>query len=170
MDLVLVSGGVRSGKSHFAESLLSLQHQDSWVYWATGQACDPEMAERIACHKASRPSGVLTVEEGFRALLASGRLEEGDLGERPLLLDNLGFCVMELLDDEIEPWMDRFSTILARRKGMTVVVTDEVGFGGVALSELGRRFADRIGRWNQKLSREATQVYAVMMGCPIRLR
>ena len=170
-DLVLVSGGVRSGKSAFAESLLLHRHQESWVYWATGQANDPEMDARIARHRESRPPGVLTVEEGFRDLLSSGRLEEGgDLIQRPLLLDSLSFCVLELMDEEIDPWMDRFSTILSNRRAMTVVVTDEVALGGVSASEVGRRFADRIGLWNQKLAREAAQVFAVLMGLPLRLR
>ncbi len=170
-DLILVSGGVRSGKSVFAESLLLHRHQHSWVYWATGRAEDSEMESRIALHRASRPSGVFTVEEGFRALLASGRLEEGgDLRTRPLLLDSLGFCVLELLEEEINPWIERFSSLLSGRRATTVIVTEEVGLGGVAGSPPARRFADRIGLWNQRLAHEASQVYAVMMGCPLRLR
>ncbi|MCL5284852.1 MAG: bifunctional adenosylcobinamide kinase/adenosylcobinamide-phosphate guanylyltransferase [Nitrospirae bacterium] len=170
-DLVLVSGGVRSGKTAYAESLLRHRHQESWFYWATGRALDSEMESRIAAHKKCRPPGVVTIEEGFRDLLASGRLaEEGDLREKPLLIDSLGFCVLELLEEEIEPWIDRFSAVLSGRRAMTVIVTDEVGLGGVAGSALGRRFADRIGLWNQRLSREAAQVWAVMMGCPLRLR
>ena len=170
-DLILVSGGVRSGKTAFAESLLLHRHQQSWLYWATGRAEDSEMEARIALHRASRPEGVHTLEEGFRAMMESGRLEEGgDLGDRPLLLDSLGFCVLELLEEEIGPWIERFSRLLSGRRATTVIVTEEVGLGVVAGSPLGRRFADRIGLWNQRLSLEASQVYAVMMGCPLRLR
>ncbi len=170
-DLVLVSGGVRSGKSAFAESLLLHRYQESWLYWATGRAEDPEMDARIAAHRKLRPPGVLTLEEGFRDLLSSGRLAEGgDLRDSPLLLDSLGFCVLELMEEEFEPWIERFSGVLAGRRATTVIVTDEVGLGGVSGSTLGRRFADRIGLWNQRLAREAAQVWAVMMGCPLRLR
>ena len=170
-DLVLVSGGVRSGKSAFAESLLLHRYQESWLYWATGRAEDSEMDARIAAHRKLRPPGVLTLEEGFRDLLSSGRLAEGgDLRDSPLLLDSLGFCVLELMEEEFEPWIERFSGVLAGRRATTVIVTDEVGLGGVSGSTLGRRFADRIGLWNQRLAREAAQVWAVMMGCPLRLR
>lgn len=170
-DLVLVSGGVRSGKSAFAESLLRHRYQESWLYWATGRAGDPEMEARIAAHRKLRPPGVLTLEEGFRDLLSSGRLENGgDLRERPLLLDSLGFCVLEILEDGCESWIERFSGALSGRPATTVIVTDEVGLGGISGSALGRRFADCIGLWNQRLARDATQVWTVMMGCPLRLR
>ena len=71
-DLVLVSGGVRSGKSAFAESLLRHRYQESWLYWATGRAGDPEMEARIAAHRKLRPPGVLTLEEGRREVFRPG--------------------------------------------------------------------------------------------------
>ncbi len=170
-DLVLVSGGVRSGKSAFAESLLLHRYQESWLYWATGRAEDSEMDARIAAHRKLRPPGVLTLEEGFRDLLSSGRLAEGgDLRDRPLLLDSLGFCVLELMEEEFNRWTACIDGLFFFAPSASVFLTDEVGLGGVSGSTLGRRFADRIGLWNQRLAREAAQVWAVMMGCPLRLR
>jgi adenosylcobinamide kinase/adenosylcobinamide-phosphate guanylyltransferase len=171
-SLVLVSGGVRSGKSAFAERLISERAGGGWTYWATGQARDREMEERIAGHRLRRPAHVGTIEEGFCSLVSSGKIgETGILSDRPLLIDNLGFCVLELLEVEFSgPWMDRFGRVLATRKGLTVVVTDEVGSGGVAMTPLGRTFADRIGEWNQRLASQADEVYVVMMGCPLRLK
>lgn len=175
-SLVLVSGGVRSGKSAFAESLMEKRFGNlPWIYWATGKALDPEMEERVRRHRNARKEGTVTLERGFRDLLGSGRLD-GDLSGTPILLDNLGFCVMDLLGSLTEDgetfgeWTDRFSRAIENRKSSLLVVTDEVGQGGVALSPLGREFADRIGEWNQSLARQAAEVYAVMLGCPLRLR
>jgi len=171
-DLVLVTGGVRSGKTAFAMELLAHRHGSRWIYWATGKALDSEMEARIARHREERPEGVATFEAGLSEGLPFGVLGAG--GERddlPVLLDSLGFCVLETLSEpSIDPWMDRLSDLFARRQGPVVVVTEEVGWGGVAMEPSGRLFADRLGLWNQRLAREASSVYAVMAGCPLRLR
>ncbi len=50
---ILVTGGARSGKSGFAEKLMS-SLTDQAFYVATGQAFDDEMKERIARHQHQR--------------------------------------------------------------------------------------------------------------------
>ena len=59
--MTLVLGGARSGKSRYAEWLIATYPQP-WIYVATAQARDDEMAERIAAHKARRAAGWRTVE------------------------------------------------------------------------------------------------------------
>jgi adenosylcobinamide kinase/adenosylcobinamide-phosphate guanylyltransferase len=171
-SLILVSGGIRSGKSAFAERLMAERAGSAWTYWATGRAHDPEMESRIAAHRKRRAAGVETVEDDFCSFVRSGTFGEGGpLSDTPLLLDNLGFCVMELLElDSSGPWVERFGRILSGRTALTVIVTDEVGGGGVALTPLGRSYADLIGEWNQHLARQASEVYTVVMGCPLRLK
>ncbi len=64
---ILISGGARSGKSQFAETLaLELaknRSQTSIAYIATAQVTDPEFEARIAHHQARRSSFFKTVEE-----------------------------------------------------------------------------------------------------------
>ena len=171
-SLILVSGGIRSGKSAFAERLMDERAGSSWTFWATGRARDPEMEARIASHRKRRAAGVETVEDDFCAFVSSGIFGEGGpLSDTPLLLDNLGFCVMDLLELESSgSWVERFGRILSGRTGLTVIVTDEVGGGGIAMTPLGRSFADLTGEWNQQLARQASEVYTVVMGCPLRLK
>ena len=59
--MTLVLGGARSGKSRYAEWLIATYPQP-WIYVATAEARDDEMAERIAAHKARRDAGWQTIE------------------------------------------------------------------------------------------------------------
>ena len=49
-QIILCSGGARSGKSEFAERL-ALSTEGRKAYVATGQAFDEEMVDRIKKHK-----------------------------------------------------------------------------------------------------------------------
>lgn len=62
MSLVFLTGGTRSGKSSLAVALAQRSGADV-IFIATATAGDEEMAERIALHRAERPSGWTTVEE-----------------------------------------------------------------------------------------------------------
>jgi len=59
--ITLVLGGARSGKSRYAEWLITT-YPKPWIYVATAEARDEEMAERIAAHQARRDAGWQTIE------------------------------------------------------------------------------------------------------------
>jgi adenosylcobinamide kinase / adenosylcobinamide-phosphate guanylyltransferase len=78
-ELIFISGGVRSGKSAYAESLLLNTAADRRVYLASGQARDSEMAERILRHQQDREGeGWLTIEQPLRMEQALQKLKKGD--------------------------------------------------------------------------------------------
>ncbi|MBX5489951.1 MAG: bifunctional adenosylcobinamide kinase/adenosylcobinamide-phosphate guanylyltransferase [Chloroflexi bacterium] len=172
--LVLVIGGVRSGKSRFAERLAA-----SWsprvLYIATARPTDPELAARVAAHRARRPSSWSTSEEPLepaRAIAAAS-------GEMVVLLDSLTLLVANALTHEPPlaapaAHVERVVRDLIERgraeQRRLIVVTDEVGQGGVALSPLGRRFADLLGDANQALAAAADHVYYLLAGLAVDWR
>lgn len=154
--ITLVLGGARSGKSEVAERLVA-RLGDSVTYVATGTAGDdPNMAARIARHRARRPSTWSTVEAGDDL---AGALHGID---GPVLVDALGTWLARA--DEFAVDADALCDALDGRHGDTVVVSEEVGLGVHPSSEAGRRFRDALGLLNQRVADIADDVLLVVAG------
>lgn len=168
-ELVLVGGGVRSGKSAYATEL-AMQLGARRVLVATAQALDDEMAARIAAHRAERGDRFVTVEE---PLDLAGVLLSIDADV--VVVDCLTLWISNLLLrgeglPAIAARVDRVAEVLARRRFHAILVTNEVGMGLVPESALGRAFRDAAGRTHQRLARDADRVYLAALGCVLRLR
>jgi adenosyl cobinamide kinase/adenosyl cobinamide phosphate guanylyltransferase len=157
--ITLVLGGTRSGKSEVAEALLA-DAPGPVTYVATGEATDDGMAGRIAAHRARRPDDWSTVEAGtdLAAVVA-------DLTGH-VLVDSLGTWVAR--DAHLEPDGAALCAALAARDaggtGDTVVVSEEVGLGVHAATEVGRRFADALGTLNRAVAARSDRVLLVVAG------
>jgi adenosylcobinamide kinase/adenosylcobinamide-phosphate guanylyltransferase len=162
--LTLVLGGARSGKSRYAESLITAQ-PSPWVYVATAQAGDAEMAERIAVHQSRRRSGWQTVEAPHDLALAL----EAAPANAPVLVDCLTLWLSNrmLADADIDAETGRLEEALDRRAGPLVLVSNEVGFGIVPDNALARRFRDLQGRLNQRIAARADRVALLIAGLPL---
>ena len=102
--LILVTGGARSGKSSYAESLVtaySKGREEKAAYLATAQALDQEMTERIRKHSSSRPRGWQTYEEPFWPHKAFQQAAEA--GKEVMLLDCLTMLTSNWLCRLAEP-------------------------------------------------------------------
>jgi adenosylcobinamide kinase/adenosylcobinamide-phosphate guanylyltransferase len=165
-ELTLVLGGARSGKSRYAESLVTAT-APPWVYVATAQALDAEMAERIAHHRARRDAGWHTVEAPHDL---AGAIAAAPAGA--LLIDCLTLWLTNrmLAEADIEAESGALEAALARRGGLAVLVSNEVGSGIVPGNALARRFADLQGRLNQRLAARADRVVLVVAGLPLILK
>lgn len=167
---ILITGGVRSGKSRFAQELAS------WgglpvLYLATASPRDPEMEERIKAHRESRPKDWKTVEEGREVLKVMRDLPD----PHTVVLDCITLWISNLLEDGFSD-----QGILERAKALAsyipgcphrvILVTNEVGWGVVPAYPLGRRFRDLQGTVNQLLAQVADEVYLMVAGIPLRLK
>lgn len=177
MAHVLVTGGVRSGKSRYAESLLSAEDPVSYLTpgYPADPAADAEWAARVAAHQLRRPVSWRTIET--LALADAVRDASG-----PVMIDCLGTWLTRLLDSwqawdaEAPDWSHRLegatsSLVSAIRghEGAVVVVTNEVGWGVVPEYRSGRVFADNLGRLNQQVATACDQVVLMVAGRPLPL-
>ena len=161
--VTFVLGGARSGKSAYAEALVTA-HPPPWTYVATAQAFDAEMRTRIDTHRAARVPGWTTVEapvELAEALRASG----------PVLVDCLTLWLSNLMLSERD--IDAATAKLLRlldRPNPTVLVSNEVGLGIVPDNALARAFRDAAGRLHQAVAARADRVVLMAAGLPMVLK
>jgi adenosylcobinamide kinase/adenosylcobinamide-phosphate guanylyltransferase len=162
--ITLVLGGARSGKSVYAERLVS-ELPEPVTFVATGAATDPDMGERIAAHQSRRPSSWATVEAGQH----TGQHLADVLAaiEGTVLLDALGTWVASAPDLTVDA--GGLCRVLQLRRGDTVVVSDEVGLGVHPTSALGRQFRDALGELNQAVAEVAEEAILVVAGRTLRL-
>jgi adenosylcobinamide kinase/adenosylcobinamide-phosphate guanylyltransferase len=165
--VTLVLGGARSGKSRYAEWLIAT-YPKPWVYIATAEAKDSEMAERIAAHRARREAGWQTIEaphELPEALAAAP-------GDAAVLVDCLTLWLSNLMlgNFKVDVMIARLEQALARRRGPTVLVSNEVGLGIVPDNELARRFRDTQGNLNQRIAANAARVIMMVAGVPVAVK
>ncbi len=164
--MTLVLGGARSGKSRHAEALLTAL-PPPWLYVATGQAWDDEMADRIARHRAARAPGWRTDEV---PLALAGALD--DAGALPVLVDCLTLWLSNLLlgGYDVGVASDALLAGLERRAAPTVLVGSEVGLGLVPETALGRRFRDEAGLLHQRIAEHAGSVRLVVAGLAMHVK
>jgi adenosylcobinamide kinase / adenosylcobinamide-phosphate guanylyltransferase len=166
--LTLVLGGMRSGKSRHAESLITASASPPWIYIATAQALDAEMTERIAHHRARRGAEWRTVEAPHDLAGAIGNAPP----DAAVLVDCLTLWLTNcmLAEVDIEADTTALEKALAQRRGPTVLVSNEVGSGVVPDNALARRFADLQGRLNQRIAGRADRVVLVVAGLPLTVK
>ncbi len=170
--LVFVTGGARSGKSAAAvEAARNSGRPVTFV--ATATAGDDEMADRIARHRAERPTDWATIE----AAIDLGSALVGADPAACVLVDCLSLWVSNLLmaDDDLSvASLDRAVDDVLRacraRSGPTIVVSNEVGSGIVPDNQLARAYRDLLGRANQRVAREADAAYLTVAGRLLPLR
>lgn len=174
----IVTGGARSGKSEFAESLI----KGDAIYIATAENYDDEMDLRIKKHvKRRNESGIKwrTVEclKNFEGLYGE---------EKYVLFDSLGVFVSNIMfsktaDDLSDKSIEE--TILVVRKELEklfdwarendkelVIVTDEVGMSIIPESKVARVYRDLIGTINKEVAAKCDRAYFVCMGLEVRLK
>lgn len=168
--VVLVLGGVRSGKSTYAQRLA-----EHWwarpLYLATAEALDAEMVARVTLHKQKRGERWSCVEE---TLEVAGIIRKNTPSHDGILIDCITLWLSNVLlkegESAIQARKESLLDALRTTAGDVILVSNEVGMGVVPDSELGRRFRDLQGWMNQDLAAVADTVVFVIAGLPLVLK
>ena len=167
--LSLVLGGVRAGKSSYAQQLA--QAGERVLFAATAEALDDDMSRRIRAHQEARPSEWDTLEEPLDIVGSlAARLRRYDT----VLLDCLTLWVSNLMLAEtvtdIPAEARRLLDLYQAGDASWIVVSNEVGLGIIAPTRLGRVYAEELGRVNQIVAAAADEVYFMAAGLPLSLK
>ena len=171
----LVLGGVKSGKSKFAEevaeSLLESSETPTVTLVVTAQALDQEMQSRIERHKSDRAENWLVIEEPHKlSCLLSEKLRKHKI----LVIDCLTLWLTNLLmlDDEafLELELDRFLSAVEDFEGELILVSNETNMGVMPLGELSRRFCDLAGTLHKRLAIICDKVDLIVAGLPVTVK
>ena len=166
----LILGGIKSGKSRFAEQRAHDSGLDV-IYIATATAQDKEMEARILAHQQQRNPDWALIEESYQL----GNIIHQHANERTcLLIECLTLWLTNLLclDNNATFQQERDSLIdaLDKAPGDIILVSNETGMGIVPLGELSRRFCDEAGLLHQQLAQQCDNVYLVTAGLPQTLK
>jgi len=168
-SVVLVLGGVRSGKSRYALRLAEPASRVTFVATAERRD-DEEMRKKIDRHRAERPEHWTTVEEP----LALGDVIRN--GEGTIVVDCLtlfGANLLEAYEGDragLEACVDDLCAALTETRCRVILVSNEVGSGVVPAYALGRRFRDLVGEINQRVAAIADTVLLMVAGLPLALK
>lgn len=182
---VLVTGGVRSGKSRHAEQLLQPPHVPDGTavtYLAAGpQHDDADWADRVRRHRERRPAVwrtavTLDVTEVLTSTAVTGGAVLVDcLGtwltgviDRAQAWEETAERVQALVEAELVGVLDALGEARHGRRPV-VLVTNEVGLGVVPDHRSGRLFRDLLGTVNQQVAAACAEVHLVIAGRVLRL-
>lgn len=174
-----ITGGARSGKSHFAETLAQTLGENV-TYIATAEVRDEEMRERIKEHRKKRPPSWSTIEEPQNV---SSLIES--LGDKDgvIIIDCLTLLISNLLfENNSEPKellegkeavlkeVERLALAARDCRAHVIIVSNEVGLGIVPPFPQARLFRDIAGWANQVMAAEADEVYFLITGLAVELK
>ena len=167
-SVTLVLGGVRSGKSRYAQQLAGLSRRV--VFIATAKISDDEMRRKIERHREDRPKEWITLEEPIElAQVLTQHQSSCDV----ILIDCLTIFAANLLEAEggaIDGKVAALCEALQQTECAVVLVSNEVGSGVVPAYPLGRRYRDLLGEINQSIARVADDVILMVAGLPLALK
>ncbi|OBI83050.1 bifunctional adenosylcobinamide kinase/adenosylcobinamide-phosphate guanylyltransferase [Mycobacterium sp. 1245805.9] len=171
----LVLGGIRSGKSRWAEEAIatSLPPGQPVRYLAprVAGAADADWADRVARHRDRRPAHWSTVETDD----VTGQLRQSP--GSPTLVDDLGGWLTGTLDrnnawddGSVAGHVDDMLAAVGEFGSTLVLVSPEVGLTVVPATAAGRRFADELGSLNQRVAELCDRVVLVVAGQAVQIK
>jgi adenosylcobinamide kinase/adenosylcobinamide-phosphate guanylyltransferase len=167
--IYLITGGERSGKSTYAQNL-ALQLSESPIYVATARKWDVDFQNRIDRHQQERDERWTNIEK-------EKHLSEIDFSGKVALIDCVTLWLTNFFVDtnydvnlSLEEAKKEFLSIASQENTIFIIVTNEIGMGVHAETQIGRKFTELQGWMNQFLASKADEVILMVSGIPVRIK
>ena len=166
--MILITGGARSGKSRHAQEL-ALQLSNKPVYVATARKWDGEFQQRINRHRQERDERWTSIEE-------EKYISNLSLENKVIVVDCVTLWLTNFFVDnrnDIDKCLEQCKQEISRlgKQGSTfIIITNEIGMGVHAETEIGRKFTDLQGWMNQYIASLADEVILMVSGIPVKIR
>lgn len=165
----LITGGERSGKSVYAERC-ALERSSNPIYLATARIWDDEFRERVDRHQARRQEQWENIEE-------EKYLSRHNFSGRTVLIDcvtlwatNFFFDLESDIDKALEALKKELDLLLKQENAYFIIVTNEIGLGGVSTDPIQRKFTSLQGWFNQYIAGYANEVTLMVSGIPVKIK
>lgn len=166
--ITLITGGERSGKSSYAQQL-ALSLSEKPVYVATARKWDGDFQKRIERHQSERDNRWTSIEE-------EKHISKLDLKDKVVMIDcvtlwltNFYVDAKNKVDESLSQAKAEFEKIKSM-KGTFIFITNEIGMGVHAETEIGRKFVELQGWMNQHIAKNADRVILMVSGIPVTIK
>jgi len=166
---ILITGGIKSGKSKLALQLAKQVGDGEKFFVATARAIDDEMRGKIEKHRTDRGEGFKTIEEP----LALGDILKQFLSSTVVIdcltlwLSNLFF---EIGEEKKKREIENFVNALKEFRGNLIIVSNEVGWGLIPGDEISRRYQSELGSLNQVVAEMCDEAYVLISGNALKIK
>ena len=163
--IIFITGGTKSGKSEFAEHLAKKVKNLAYVALSEKNIDDKDWLDKIKLHRKRRPKDWKLIETSD--LLTILRKEGG-----PLLIDSIGGFVMESIEKKYKDWLKRMNSLIVllnKRKSITIIVGEQVGWSLVSEYKIGNTFIERIGELQKKITKISKDNWLAINGRAIKI-
>ena len=163
--IILVSGGIKSGKSEFAEYLANNEKNVTYVALSENRPNDEMWVKKILVHQLRRPKSWKLIET--ENIIPIIKVDRG-----VLLIDSLGGFIVNSLKKKEDEWINylkNFLYYLAKYKSKIIIVGEQAGWGLVSEYEIGNLYTDRLGTCLKEITNISKENWITINGKAIRL-
>ncbi len=164
----LITGGQRSGKSNYALEL-ALTSSENPVYLATSRIWDDDHRARIELHKSERDSRWENIEE-------EKYLSKLSINNKTVVLDCITLWLTNFFTDtnyqvteSLEQAKKELDAFFKQEMNL-IIISNEIGMGTHAATDVGRKFADLQGWMNQYIAQKSDTVTFMVSGIPMKVK
>lgn len=167
--IYFITGGERSGKSSYAQEL-ALSLSKNPMYVATARNWDGDFQKRIERHQGDRDETWINIEkEKF--------LSEIDFTNQVAMIDcvtlwltNFYVDTKNNVEECLKLAQKEFDSISKSENATIIIISNEIGMGVHASTEIGRKFVELQGWMNQYIAKRADKVTFMVSGLPMQVK